>query len=262
MQNSRPRYNILLSFDLEEFDIPNEYGSSLSVEEQLAVTRQGLTRLLPLLEQLSIQATFFTTAFFAQQDKALIKQIASKYEVASHAFYHSRFSEEDIINSKLSLEEITGQTVFGFRMPRLAPVDRKLIKDAGYFYDASLNPTWLPGRYNNLRKPRTLFTEDQLYVLPSSVTPHLRFPLFWLSFKNIPLFIIKQWSRQVLKKDHYLCLYLHPWEFADLEKFQSLPFYTRKPCGQQLLDKLSVYLIWLKSIGNFTTIYAHIKDNM
>lgn len=262
MQNSGLPYNILLSFDLEEFDIPNEYGATLSVEEQLAVTRQGLCRLLPVLEQLNIPATFFTTAFFAQQDKMMVKQISLRHEIASHSFYHSRFSEQDIGSSRTTLEEITGQPVLGFRMPRLAHVDRNLLLKAGYMYDASLNPTWLPGRYNHTRQPRTLFRRDELWTIPASVTPHTRLPLFWLSFKNLPLFIIKNWSRQVLRKDNYICLYLHPWEFADLDKFQSLPFYTRKPCGAPLLRKLVAYLGWLQSAGNFKTIESFIKENM
>ena len=261
MRNSGQPYNILLSFDLEEFDIPNEYGTTLSIEEQLAVTHQGLSRLLPVLEQLNIHATFFTTAFYAQQDSVLVKQMAAQHEIASHAFYHSRFSEADISGSRTTLEAITGQPIRGFRMPRLAPVDKNLLLKAGYTYDASLNPTWLPGRYNHTRQPRTLFMEDELWVIPASVTPHTRFPLFWLSFKNLPLFIIKSWSRQVLRKDNYICLYLHPWEFADLHKFRSLPFYTRKPCGEQLLNKLVAYLGWLKSAGNFKTIDSFIKEN-
>jgi peptidoglycan/xylan/chitin deacetylase (PgdA/CDA1 family) len=252
MQSLKQPYRVLLSFDLEEFDIPNEMGANLAMTEQLRVTNEGLSRLLPALNDLQVAATFYTTAFYAQQNEARIKDIAVSYEIASHSFYHSRFTEADIKYSRQVLEAISGQTVSGFRMPRLAPVDRKLIYQAGYLYDASLNPTWLPGRYNHLRQPRTLFRQDNLWILPSSVTPSLRIPLFWLAFKNLPLWFIKQCSLQVLQKDNYLSLYFHPWEFADLSAYK-MPFYIRRPSGTELLDKLTTYLRWLQTLGAFVT---------
>jgi len=253
MPSSKQPYRVLLSFDLEEFDIPNEFGASLSVAEQLRVTTEGVSNLLPVLNQLQVAATFYTTAFYAQQNEALVKTIAASNEIASHTFYHSRFTGTDIKDSRQVLEAISGQAVTGFRMPRLAPVDKKLIYEAGYLYDASLNPTWLPGRYNYFHHPRTVFRQDNLWILPSSVTPSLRIPMFWLAFKNLPLWFIKQCSLQILQKDNYLSLYFHPWEYANLSAYKQMPFYTRRPSGVQLLDKLSAYLSWLQTLAEFTT---------
>lgn len=252
MQNSKQLYRVLLSFDLEEFDIPNEFGADLPMAEQLRVTTEGMYKLLPVLDQLQLTATFYTTAFYAQQNEADIKDIAAFHEIASHSFYHSRFIETDIKHARQVLEKISGQTVTGFRMPRLAQVDKKLIYEAGYLYDASLNPTWLPGRYNHLHQPRTLFRQDNLWILPSSVTPSLRIPMFWLAFKNLPLWFIKKCSLQILQKDNYLSLYFHPWEFADLSAY-NMPFYIKRPSGMQLLDKLTAYLSWLQTLGVFVT---------
>src|SRR5450432_693609 len=165
MESSRQPYRVLLSFDLEEFDIPNEYGASLPVEEQLSVTQKGNARLLPLLNQLQVSATFFTTAFYARQNDVETKEIAATHEIASHAFHHSRFAEDDILHSRQVLAQITGQNIAGFRMPRFAPVSKRLVARAGYLYDASLNPTWVPGRYNNFSQPRTLFRQDRLWVM-------------------------------------------------------------------------------------------------
>jgi Polysaccharide deacetylase len=261
MESSKQPYRILLSFDLEEFDIPNEYGASLPVEEQLSVTKSGNTKLLLLLKQLQLPATFFTTAFYARQNDIETKEVAATHEIASHAFHHSRFSEDDILHSRQVLSKITGQNISGFRMPRLAPVSKKLILQAGYLYDASLNPTWLPGRYNNFSQPRTLFKQGRLWIIPASVTPKLRIPLFWLAFKNLPLWFIKQCSLRVLKEDKYLSLYFHPWEFADISSYKTMPFYTRNVCGNQLLDKLAAYLQWLQELGIFMTIESFIKTH-
>src|ERR1700756_2545163 len=153
---------ILLSFDLEEFDIPEEYGQKLTEKEKLDVTMAGLIPLLTLLEKHQIKATFYTTAFFAESRSEVVKKISEKHEIASHGFYHSSFKEDDISTSKSALENIIGKPINGFRMARLMPVNELLISNAGYRYDSSLNPTYIPGRYNNLSKPRKPFQSSGL----------------------------------------------------------------------------------------------------
>ncbi len=71
-------------------------------------------------------------------------------------------------------------------MARLQKVPDREIEAAGYTYNSSMNPTYLPGRYNNFFQPRTPYYSNQLLNIPVSVTPLLRFPLFWLSFKTCP----------------------------------------------------------------------------
>ena len=64
---------VLLTFDLEEFDVPEEYGTKLEFDKQIEVTTLGLTRLIDLLDRHQVACTFFTTATFAQQKPELIK---------------------------------------------------------------------------------------------------------------------------------------------------------------------------------------------
>jgi hypothetical protein len=74
--------------------------------------------------------------------------------------------------------------------------------------------------------------------------------LFWLSFKNFPLFLIKLASKFTLNNDCYLSLYYHPWEFANLSKYL-LPSYVKKLDGEAMLSRLETYLMWLKTQGKF-----------
>lgn len=254
-------YHILLSFDLEEFDIPNEYGCCIDEPMQMQVAREGMDRLLPLLDRLRAKCTFFTTAHYAMHHQEQVRKLANMHEIASHAYYHSRYSVADIGASKLALEKISQKAVTGFRMPRLAEIPHDVLIRAGYEYDASLNPTLLPGRYNKLSSPRTIFDDRNLTIVPASVTPNLRIPLFWLAFKNSPLALFKFWSRQVLKRDGYICLYFHPWEYAVLEKFPDLPVYVRQPSGEPLLNKLGEYLHWLCGLGQFMTMQDFVQKH-
>lgn len=238
----------MLTFDLEEFDIPEEYGQEVSETDQMQVTLRGMERVLAVLDEHQIRATFFTTGHFAGENPELIRHLAGRHEIASHALYHAPahvFRESDIAESRRILEAISGQAVHGFRMPRLKPFDKAALRQLGFRYDSSINPTWLPGRYNLLGEAPFPGVSDGLIELPCSTTPWLRFPLFWLSFKNLPPAIYAGLCRFTLKKRGNLMLYFHPWEFADLSAYQ-LPSYVKSPDGARLASKLDLLVRALK----------------
>lgn len=254
---------ILLSFDVEEFDVPVEFGQTIAESQQFRVSAQGLESVLALLQRLQVRATFFVTANFALHHPAMIVAIAQHHEVASHGFYHSSFETADLARSKQVLAAISGQVVTGFRMARLQPVVDRDIQTAGYHYNSSLNPTYLPGRYNHFFHHRTAYYVDALCNIPVSVMPLVRLPLFWLSFKNLPLWFYKWASRLTLNHDAYLNLYFHPWEFTDIRGYQ-LPGYIKKHSGQAMLDRLENYLQWIRPYGKFATMadfYAQTQNS-
>lgn len=240
--------SILLSFDVEEFDMPLEYDCSIALSDQLRLGKAGLTALQPLLQRYT--STLFTTAQFAMAFPEQIKVLAQDHELASHTFYHSQFENAHLRLSRETLEAISGQAVTGLRMPRLRPVDMAEVKAAGYAYDASVNPTFLPGRYNNLHLPRTLFEQEGMKRIPAAVSPHFRLPLFWLAFKNMPYALYLRLCRQCLEKDGCLSLYFHPWEFTDVRGWL-LPGYTIRWCGPELLERLQRLLKDLSPHGEF-----------
>ena len=251
---------ILISFDVEEFDMPLEYGFNLPLEKQLEIGFRGLEAITPLLNQSGFATTLFTTANFADHFSSSIKYLSNKHEIASHTYYHSFFEIEHLQSSRLKLEQITDKQVTGLRMPRMKQVPMDAIKRAGYVYDASMNPTWLPGRYNHLSKPRTYFVDQEMFRIPASVSCNLRLPLFWLSFKNFPYTYYLHLCKMALKKDGYLSLYFHPWEFVDVTGY-GLPAYTTKYAGHQLLDRLYMLLEDLKPHGNFSTMQQFASDH-
>lgn len=249
---------ILLSFDIEEFDMPLEYGKDISFEDQIAISMAGTNHILDILDKHEIIATFFSTVIFANNAPEIIRRIInSGHELASHGYYHSRFETAHLASSKIALQKLTGQEIKGYRMARMKPVDEKEIANAGYFYNSSINPTWLPGRYNNLSKPRTFYKEKGTWQLPASVTPLIRFPLFWLSFHNLPLNIYQWLAEKTYKKDGYLNIYFHPWEFTDLlnkERF-GFPAYVSRNSGLKMIERMDYFIGYLKQKGyRFSTI--------
>jgi peptidoglycan/xylan/chitin deacetylase (PgdA/CDA1 family) len=250
---------IFLTFDLEEFDIAEEYGAKLDLATKIHTSYIGMERILALLKKYDAKATIFCTAFYAENAPEQLRRIAADgHEIASHGYYHDRFEEADLLKSRVKLAEITGKSVVGFRMARMAAVDNQAIETAGYLYDSSLNPTWLPGRYNYLDKPRTTFSVlKHLQIIPASVTPLFRVPLFWLSFKNFPLFLYKKMVAKTLKADGYVNLYFHPWEFNSLKEFD-LPSYVKRVDDLVLLNKLERFIVYFKDKAEFVTINEHL----
>ncbi len=241
---------ILLSFDIEEFDMPFEYDRKIDFKDQMIISIEGTIAILDVLKKHDIKATFFSTVIFAlNAPKVMERILAEGHEIASHSYYHSDFKVEHLLESRLKLEEITGQKVLGYRMPRMQPVNEKEIYNAGYTYNSSLNPTFIPGRYNNFNKPRTYFMQDGVLQIPASVTPIVRFPLFWLSFHNLPLFLYKWMSKITLTKDKYINIYFHPWEFTDLndkERF-NFPSYVSKNSGIKMIQRIDNFIHSMKS---------------
>lgn len=243
---------ILLTFDVEEFDTPLEYNYKIDLPEQMKIGKLGLDAITPIISTNKIASTLYTTANFADHFPNEIQALAQKHEIASHTFYHTTFEEKDLLNSKLKLEEITGKKVIGLRMPRMQKVDMNLVKEAGYLYDSSIHPTWIPGRYNNLKLPRTLYEQESVKRLPASVSTNIRLPLFWLAFKNYPYWFFKKLAIQTLKNDGYLCLYFHPWEFTNINHY-NLPKYVKRYCGEALVQRLQNLITDLKPEGEFIT---------
>lgn len=241
---------ILLSFDIEEFDMPYEYGKTIEFKDQIEISIAGTTTILNLLQKHKVKATFFSTVVFAENAPEIIERIVAEgHEIASHSYYHSDFKVEHLLESRLKLEEITGQKVRGYRMPRMQPVNETEVFKAGYQYNSSINPTYLPGRYNNFDKPRTYFEQDGVIQIPASVSPIIRFPLFWLSFHNLPLWLYTFLCKITFNKDTYLNIYFHPWEFTDLnlpEKY-NFPKYVSRNSGTKMISRMEILIIWMKS---------------
>lgn len=242
---------IFLTFDIEEFDNPFPCTQLLNFEEQMAISKKGTERILNLLAEKKVKATFFCTANFALHAKDLISRMVNEgHEVASHGYYHNHFENKHLQESREALEGLIGKPVTGFRMPNMRNVNPQELIEAGYSYSSSLNPTFLPGKYNNFSKPRKIFKEGTLFQIPVSVSSICRIPLFWLSLHNFPVPLYTFLAQGALKKEGYLNLYFHPWEFVKLNTPPiSLPFYVTRNAGDGMVKRLGGVISFFQNKG-------------
>lgn len=255
---------VLLSFDMEEFDLPMEHGVYLSLDEQMKYSNEGAELILDLLEKYKIKATFFCTAIFALNARELIERIIRfGHEVASHGYNHSKSVKDDLERSRVILEEITGTPVKGYRRPLMKGMDIQAVATAGYTYDSSINPTFIPGRYNNMKVLRTCNMDHGIVEIPASVSPFVRLPLFWLSLHNFPFSFYSWLCRRTLKKDGYLNLYFHPWEFSSHlnDRKLRIPYVIRRNSGSKLMIRLERLIQQFILQGNNFQTFSFFVDN-
>ncbi len=253
---------IYLSFDIEEFDMPKEYGYDIDFERQITISREGLITILDLLAKYDAKATFFSTVVFAQKVPDLIERLLSEgHELASHTYYHSEFENSHLIASKKALQEQFNTEVKGLRMPRMAEVDVMEVKKAGYEYNSSVNPTLLPGRYNKLHVSKRFFSEEGVWQIPTAVS-WFRIPLFWLSFHNFPTKLYNFLLKRTLKDVGYATLYFHPWEFTDLHpKEFNFPSYVSRNSGKKMIERFENLLKYINKNGWKTELYKDLVKN-
>ena len=152
-------------------------------------------------------------------------------------------------------------TVEGLRMPRMLEVSAEEVKKAGYRYNSSVNPTFLPGRYNKLHVPKRFFNENGLWQIPTAVS-WFRFPLFWLSFHNLPLWLYRFLLKRSVKSIGYAALYFHPWEFTDLhQKEFNFPAYVMRNSGEKMIARFDSLLTFIKQQGWKTGLYKEMITN-
>jgi len=256
---------VYLSFDIEEFDIPLERDNSFdALSHGIEISRLGTLKILELLHKEQIRATFFCTTNFASRESPLIQSIINEgHEVASHGCSHFNPLPTDPEVSKCVLEDVLNIRVSGYRQPKMQCVNTEYLKKCGYEYSASLNPTFIPGRYFNWFCRRRPYYEDGICVIPASVTPIARIPLFWASMHLFPLYFYKLICLWTIIVDKNINLYFHPWEFYPMNSDNTItvPSLIKHNSGEEASRRLQRLIKSFKSRGEkFGTYSEYVKQ--
>ena len=251
---------IALSFDFEECDLPRESGVDFPLADGMRVSIEGADAVLDILERRGVKATFFCTLNFAERADAVMRRIiAGGHELAAHGVDHFHQTAEDPFRCREGIKRLYGVECAGYRQPRMFPVDDAALKSAGYRYNSSLNPAFIPGRYCHFDVPRRPFVKDGLLQFPASVTPLIRFPLFWLALHLLPQWLYRLLARRTLAHDGYLMTYFHPWEFstelAARRRELKVPALVKPRLGEGMRARLEAFIAAMQRRGaEFVTV--------
>jgi polysaccharide deacetylase family protein (PEP-CTERM system associated) len=190
---------------------------------------QNIDRILGLLSEANVKATFFTLGWIAERYPDLVRRVSQcGHELASHGFSHQRATEQgrdeflaDIRLAKAILEDISGQAVDGYRAPSFSiglsnPWASECIGEAGYRYSSSVYPI-RHDHYGVPDGPRFAH-ETSPGVLELPVATVRIFSANWPAggggyFRLLP-YTISRWSIQRINTvDRKPAMfYFHPWE--------------------------------------------------
>ncbi len=191
--------------------------------------RSNVAKLLSLLAEHNVRATFFVLGCVAEALPGLVPQIASAgHEIASHGYSHRMVSElaprrfrDEIRRTHDILERQSGQKSVGFRAPQWSmsavnPWAFEILHEEGYRYDSSCNPLPFVGNPKGLRTPYKISAGSGiLWEIPPMVTPSLIGNLptggGW-GFRIFPQDIIHKSIRELNSKGVPAVIFLHPRE--------------------------------------------------
>ncbi len=145
-----------LTVDVEDYFQVSAFAAHIprsSWDSQPCRVEANIERILGLLAEAKVSATFFTLGWIAERYPALVRRLVDGgHELASHGYEHLRANEQeygaflaDIRLAKAVLEDIAGREVNGYRAPSfsIGPANFwafDCIAEAGYRYSSSIYP--------------------------------------------------------------------------------------------------------------------------
>ncbi|MFY8119507.1 MAG: XrtA system polysaccharide deacetylase [Roseateles sp.] len=190
---------------------------------------RNVDRILALLADRGICATFFTLGWVAQRYPALVRRIVEQgHEIASHGYGHERASDlspeafrSDVARAKALLEDLSGYEVLGYRAPSFSIGKGNLwafdvLRDCGYRYSSSVYPI-RHDHYGMPDAPRFAFPVREGLLEVPVTTLRLRGRNYPSSgggyFRLLPYALSRWLIAQVNQQDQQSAVfYFHPWE--------------------------------------------------
>lgn len=224
----------LLTFDVEEWFQVENLRSLFPPDRWSTIPRRAAesTRvLLRLLAEHDIRSTFFVLGWVAEREPALVREIADRgHEIACHGYGHQLPMQltpvqfrDDVLRARKILEEISGQSVVGYRAPSFN-IDRErlaILEACGFRYDSSHHPFGLHERYGrlgDLGNPIApgVYRLDQMVELelPVEHVGGLAMPASGGGyFRLYPAALFKVLVARTIARRGWYLMYLHSWEF-------------------------------------------------
>lgn len=225
-----------LTIDVEDYFMVSafadviKFGDWSSYESRVA---RNTNKVLDLLDEYGVKATFFTLGWVAEQHPKLIREIHQRgHEVACHGYNHRLTYDlslqefrEDTKRSKALIEEIIGTSIVGYRATSYSLTEKTfwaldILIQEGFTYDSSIFPI----HHDRYGYPD--FNRFPIKVSRPGIGEILEVPLSTIRLfgRNIPvagggylrLFPLRfiEWGLRRLneKEKQPAIIYLHPWE--------------------------------------------------
>ena len=234
----RTKTTNILTIDVEDWYMDTDISTWDCYEDR---TVESTNKILKILNELNIQATFFVLGYVAEHFPGLVEEIKDKgHEIATHGYSHTSIKKQtpsefemDLLKSIRTLEQITKDKIRGHRACEFTISEETswaidIMKKNGLKYDSSIFPVKTPlygvptatlypyhiSSSNITRdNPEEDFLEFPLSVYKIPIV-HKNIPIaggFYL--RLFPYWFIKHAIRKINKIGQPAIFYIHPWEF-------------------------------------------------
>lgn len=240
-----------LSVDVEEYFHGMEFESAVPPDQRGTLpsrVEENIDRVLTLLHEHNVHATFFTVGQIAEQHPIMLRRIAAEgHEIACHSYRHELVFRQgtdefcaDVRRAKAVLEDITGTAVVGYRAPNYSIQSNQqwaydILLEEGFRYDSSVYPI-IHDRYGQAEAPRFPYE-----IRKNGSLVLIEFPIgtvrFWGMnfpiggggyFRLLPETLTRYGIQRVNAKErHPVMFYFHPWELDPGQPRPQMPWHHR-----------------------------------
>jgi polysaccharide deacetylase family protein (PEP-CTERM system associated) len=193
-------------------------------------------RILDMLDEFALKATFFVLGWVAERCPALVREIQRRgHEIACHGYghqliYHHSPKEfrEDVSKAKNILENICGERVYGYRAPSYSITAKSLwaldiLVEEGFSYDSSIFPIThdIYGIPGGKRFPHEISTHaGKIQEFPISTFPlkaggwQSQIPIAGGGYLRLFPAVLVAWAIRSInaREKQPVIVYFHPWE--------------------------------------------------
>lgn len=225
-----------LTIDVEDYFMVSAFADKIKFEDWYRYESRvelNTQRVLDILDEYGVKATFFVLGWVAEHYPTLIRKICTRgHEIACHGYNHRLIYDlslkefrEDTRKAKALIEDIIGESIKGYRATSYSITKNTLwtldiLIEEGFIYDSSIFPIY----HDRYGYPE--FSRFPVIIPRKGVGEILEIPLSTVRFlgRNLPiagggylrLFPVRfvEWGIHSINEKELqpAIIYLHPWE--------------------------------------------------
>lgn len=225
-----------LTIDVEDYYHVSAFENVVQLadwEQYESRVEKNTDKVLSMLDEMHVKATFFILGWVAQRHPQLVRRIVSaQHEVACHGYTHRRIytltPEEfrhEVRQAKRVIEDAGGEAVLGYRAPSYSITTRswwalEILVEEGFQYDSSIFPIrhdlyGIPG-YERFAHVLRAHGGQSIVEIPLSTARMLgvNLPVAGGGYlRLLPYMFTHLGLRYINRKEQQpAIIYFHPWE--------------------------------------------------
>lgn len=228
-----------LTIDVEDYFHVTAFEQQIKAEEWPRYPRRvsnNTLRILDMLDEFSVRATFFVLAWVAERQPALVKEIGRRgHDIACHGYAHELVYRigpdnfrDDIRRARRILEDLCGREVNGYRAPSYSITKESLwafdvLIEEGFVYDSSVFPIvhdiyGIPDAQrfpHDIVRPGGVMKEFPMSTIQIRISgAEYRVPISGGGYLRLfPVGLIRKAIQHINRVERQpAVLYFHPWE--------------------------------------------------